>query len=198
MKFFAGLFLLLFLATSVNAGQNLESNSAVAVTNGRTFVCVSADMVDQRIRFGLIGSSSAATNSTTGETSDRFDLSGSAELHLHFDGHEFATDFRPKLDSSMARLDYRVDEVSYRREVVVNGTNQTITVRIRADHQRRLHFTARLENPETNAQSHIIGTNILSLANQTAEIKTDGTVLVEPNSLKVKGANTATVTITAR
>src|SRR5438067_6072943 len=57
------------------------------------------------------------------------------DLHLHFANHENATDYRRELDldSAVARVSYRVNGISYKREVFASYPDRAIILRITAD-----------------------------------------------------------------
>src|SRR4029079_15530724 len=77
------------------------------------------------------------------------------DLRFHFFNHEHATDYRRELDldSAIARTTYRVDEVTYKREVFASYPDRAIVVQIAADHHGRLSFALKMDSPHTNSQA---------------------------------------------
>jgi alpha-L-fucosidase 2 len=71
------------------------------------------------------------------------------DLHLHFAGHEQATDYRLALDLDRAIVatSYDVGSVSYRREVFASFVDQAVVVRITADTPASVTFTAYTDTP---------------------------------------------------
>lgn len=65
-------------------------------------------------------------------------------LMLHFPGHDSATHYRRDLNISdaVASVSYRVGETTYRREMFASLTDDVIIVRLTADRDRSLSFTA--------------------------------------------------------
>jgi alpha-L-fucosidase 2 len=95
------------------------------------------------------------------------------DLRFHFLGQENPQDYRRELDlnSGIAVITYRVDEVGYRREVFASYPGQAIVIRLTADHRNRLSFTLDLDSPHTNAQTRALGVDTLS---STGQVEADG------------------------
>lgn len=72
------------------------------------------------------------------------------DLRLEFPGHEAATDYRRELDldSAVARVSYRVGDVTYTRELFASHPDQVIVMRFTASQPGRLTFFATLEREQ--------------------------------------------------
>src|SRR4029079_12210042 len=84
------------------------------------------------------------------------------DLRFHFFNHENATDYRRELDldSAIARTTYRVDEVTYKREVFASYPDRAIVVHLAADHHGRLNFTLTLDSPQTNSRPSVVAADV--------------------------------------
>ena len=90
------------------------------------------------------------------------------DLRLELTGHDGATGYRRQLDldTAVARVDYRVGQVTYTREVFSSAPDQVIVVRITADRPGSVAFAARLETPHPDAGTTALGTTGLVLRGQ--------------------------------
>ena len=72
------------------------------------------------------------------------------DLWLLFPGHEDATDYRRELDldSAIVRVQYRVEGVTYTREVLASHPDQVIAVRIVADRPGAITCDLKLTTPQ--------------------------------------------------
>jgi len=70
-------------------------------------------------------------------------------LHLDFPGHDNYTGYYRELDMETAILTttYKVDEVTYKREVFASLTDQVIVLRVTSDKPGMLSFSAGLDSP---------------------------------------------------
>jgi alpha-L-fucosidase 2 len=87
------------------------------------------------------------------------------DLLMEFPGHEKAGQYRRQLDldSGVATVSYRVDGVTFTREVFASAPDQVIVVRIAADKPGRLDFAATLKSPHPKSSTTAIGNDQLSL-----------------------------------
>ncbi|UCG57243.1 MAG: glycoside hydrolase family 95 protein [Phycisphaerales bacterium] len=143
------------------------------------------------------------------------------DLRLHFPGHDEADDYRRELDidAGIARVRYRVDGVTFTRQVFSSFPDQVIVVRLTCDKPRALTFTATMDSPHNGAQLSLAGENVLRLRGQLRPYKSGrpkqqmpsvlkfearlsatakgGTVSVTPEQVSVEGANAVTLTLAA-
>jgi alpha-L-fucosidase 2 len=77
------------------------------------------------------------------------------DLRLEFPGHEAATDYRRELDldTAVARVSYRVGDVTYTREIFASHPDQVIVMRFTASQPGRLTFFATLDREQEFATS---------------------------------------------
>ena len=75
-----------------------------------------------------------------------------ADLHLNFQNHEMAADYRRELDiqTGVARTRYRVADVTYLRESFVSAPDQVLVIRITVNKPGKLDFTAGLSSPHSH------------------------------------------------
>jgi alpha-L-fucosidase 2 len=120
------------------------------------------------------------------------------DLHLHFPGHNEVLDYRRELDldSGIASVTYRVDEVRYHREVFASYPDQAIVVRLQADHRGRISFTLALDSPHTNSQTVTTGLDTLALTGQveTGGLRFESRVRVLNSGGQIK-TNDRTITV---
>ena len=76
------------------------------------------------------------------------------DLRLTFPGHENVTEYRRELDldSAIATVQYKVGEVTFKREVFASYPDRVIALRLTADKPGQISFTLRLDSPHTNSQ----------------------------------------------
>lgn len=79
-----------------------------------------------------------------------------ANLHLFFKGQEPTTEYKRWLDLATATTGvmYKVDDISYRREVFSSAPDQTIVVRLTASKPGSISFTANLRGVRNQAHSN--------------------------------------------
>src|SRR5260370_30341693 len=75
------------------------------------------------------------------------------DLRLHFPSQQPVTEYRRELslDSAVARVSYRVGDVTYERQAFASRPDQVIVVRLSAGKPRSISFTARLDSPHPAA-----------------------------------------------
>ncbi|MDH6313378.1 alpha-L-fucosidase 2 [Parabacteroides sp. PFB2-10] len=135
-------------------------------------------------------------------------------LMLSFDGHDGYTDYYRDLDlqNAVATVRYKVGEVTYTREIFTSFTDQVILVRLTADKEGALSFSAGYKTPlkehavtkkdgklilTGHGQEHEEIPGAIRLETQTS-IKTEGgKVTVEADKITVANATVATIYISA-
>ncbi|HEX6730311.1 MAG TPA: glycoside hydrolase family 95 protein [Pyrinomonadaceae bacterium] len=137
------------------------------------------------------------------------------DLQLRFTGHEKASEYTRELDldTAIARVNYKVGDVHYTREVLSSAIDQVIVVRLTADRLGRISFAATLtreRDSQTRAESpnrvRIEGEAITRSERHALErkvgVKFHGVVLVSADGgtttitdeeVQVKNANSATL-----
>src|SRR4051812_18216365 len=82
------------------------------------------------------------------------------DLRIHFDGHENATDYRRELNLSdgTASVNYKLNGVSYQREVFSSFPDQVLVVRLTADKPGSISFVAKTTSPHASATTRPSGT----------------------------------------
>jgi alpha-L-fucosidase 2 len=113
------------------------------------------------------------------------------DLHLHFPGHEDVLDYRRDLDldSGIASVTYRVDEVAYHREVFASYPDQAIVVRLQADHRGHISFTLKLDSPHTNSQTRLIAADVVStdVRRRNRQVSSDVRLVTSAATLALTG-----------
>lgn len=133
-------------------------------------------------------------------------------LFLDFSGHDSYTDYSRSLDlkTAVAKTTYSVNGIKYEREMFTSFTDNVIIMRITADKNNSISFTASYDTPIINhtifsknnklilkgiGSDHEGIKGMVRFENQT-QINTDGgTVKAENNKLLVTGANSAVIYI---
>jgi alpha-L-fucosidase 2 len=132
------------------------------------------------------------------------------DLHLHFPGQGNVTDYRRELDldSATVKTKYRLDGVTFERDVFASYPDQVIVVKITADRLAQVSFTLNMDSPQTNSQTAAIAFDTLALTGQVEAhgirfesrvraVCDGGTVTTNGNALVIKGANSATLYLVA-
>ena len=98
------------------------------------------------------------------------------DLSLQFPGHDKPTDYRRQLDidAAVATTRYRVDGVTFTREVIASAPDNAIAVRITADTPGRIGFTATLSSVHPGALTRAAGENRLALVGDMTGVKYRG------------------------
>jgi alpha-L-fucosidase 2 len=140
------------------------------------------------------------------------------DLRIRFDGHDHATGYLRELDleTAVARVRYRVGDATFTRELFVSRPAQALVVRLTCDRPGRLSFTATLGR-EACATTRAARPAGLVLRGQlsgdrgmkfTARLQilaeggrsftdTDESANVTTSSVRVEGADAATLILTA-
>jgi alpha-L-fucosidase 2 len=138
------------------------------------------------------------------------------DLRLTFPGHGRFTDYRRELDldSAVARTAYKVGNVTYTREVFASYPDDAIVVHISADQPGKVSFTVKNDSPHKTHASKALSNDTINLSGQVLDpvagnepglrfesrlrVKADGgKVSAHENTLKVEGADAATLVLVA-
>ncbi len=81
------------------------------------------------------------------------------DLHLHFPDAQKAGDYRRELDldTAIAGVTYIVDSAKFTREVFSSAVDQVIVMRISADKDSRVSFTAKMSSPQPDTSTVVAG-----------------------------------------
>lgn len=128
-------------------------------------------------------------------------------------GHEKATDYYRDLDleRAVATTRYKVNGVTYQREVFASFPDNVIIVRLTADQPGKLNFKVGYESPldykvsrkgkklvlTGNGKDHEGVKGVIRMETQTQANVDGGTMKVEEQNIVVEGATTATLYISA-
>ncbi len=111
------------------------------------------------------------------------------DINLIFPGHETFTDYYRSLDlnEATATVRYKVDGVTYTRQVFASYPDQAIIMQVRADKPGKLNFTAGLTCPHKDSSVKTQANNLLVMSGQVENGKTrfEGRLLVRPEGGKV-------------
>lgn len=128
-------------------------------------------------------------------------------------GHEQVTDYYRDLDieRAVATTRYKVDGVTYQREVFTSFADNVVIVRLAADQPGKLNFAASYESPleykvvrkgkklilTGNGQAHEGVEGAIRMETQTQADVEGGKMIVDNQRIVVEGATTATLYISA-
>ncbi len=144
-------------------------------------------------------------------------------INLQFSGHENVANFRRTLDleDAISSVSYEIEDVSYKREVFSSEPDQAIMLRMEASDKGLLSFDVGLDSPHSSYDVSLDGHVIIlkGKANNYPEaldrqgmpypesklvfearlkVKTEGGEIVQDgNTLKVLGADNATLSLVA-
>jgi alpha-L-fucosidase 2 len=132
------------------------------------------------------------------------------ELRLHVPGHDGAADYRRELDldSAVARVTYRVGEITYRREAFASYPDQVIVVHLEADRGHSVSFSLSLVSPhpatrcravapDTSAMAGRVRGDGLGFEARVRVIPSGGRVAVTDEGITVTEADAATLLLAA-
>ena len=134
-------------------------------------------------------------------------------LMLNFPGHESADDYYRELniEKAIATVRYKVDGVTYTREVFSSFVDDVIIVRLTADKQNSLSFEASFLSPlkykvkswnkrlvlTANGTEHEGVTGAISMETQVEACNEGGRVVANGECLRVENANSVTLYISS-
>lgn len=106
-----------------------------------------------------------ATEKVMSKTNSGMPYQSFGDLRISFPGHTRYQDYYRELslDSAHAIVRYKVDGVTYQREVITSFTDQVITVRLTASHPGKITFNAVLTSPHQDVMINS-DANTISLA----------------------------------
>ena len=133
------------------------------------------------------------------------------DLWLTFDEpKEEVQAYRRELDleSAVAGVQYRIKDVTYRREIFASAPDQAIVVRLTADKKASLHFRLAFTRPgnkaiivtnnnEISLSEHVNNGVGVSLVSKVKVLDEGGSLRVINNELQVDSANAVTLLLTA-
>jgi alpha-L-fucosidase 2 len=131
------------------------------------------------------------------------------DLALTFPSGEDPVDYQRSLDldSAVAVTTFKLNGVSYRREVFSSAVDQVLVVRLSSDAKGKIHFAAKLQRPEAKLET--VGANVLVMTGRASKeqgvkfaaalkaIAEGGSVAVRDGQLVVTNANSVTLLISA-
>jgi len=90
------------------------------------------------------------------------------DLRIHFPGHSVVADYHRglQLDEAVSTVSYRVDGVSFHREVFASRPDQVLVVRLTADQPGKQTFSIGMDSPQPGARVQVAGMNAIHLAGQ--------------------------------
>ncbi len=111
-----------------------------------------------------------ATEKVMSKTNSGMPYQSFGDLRISFPGHTRYQDYYRELslDSAHAIVRYKVDGVTYQREVVTSFTDQVITVRLTASHPGKITFNAVLTSPHQDVMINS-DANTISLAGVSSQ-----------------------------
>lgn len=127
------------------------------------------------------------------------------DVRLTFPGIETASDYRRdlNLDTGVARVSYKIGNVTFTREAFASNPAQVIVMRLSANQPGVLNFSARVDSPHKNSQVKIEGGDIvltgevepngIRFESRLKTILQGGTVSVADNGLQISGAQSVTL-----
>lgn len=136
------------------------------------------------------------------------------DLTLKFDATVQPADYRRTLDleAAVAAVSYRLGDATFKCEVFASVPDQALVVRLTCDKPGRIGFSAGLTRPERFATTAdgsdglimrgqlndgLNGTNGMKYIARVKAVADGGTVTTDGNSLRVAGANSVTLFLTA-
>jgi alpha-L-fucosidase 2 len=136
------------------------------------------------------------------------------DLVLKFDAPGQISDYRRTLDleTAVAVVSYRLGDATFKREVFSSAPDQVLVVRMTCDKPGKIRFTANLTRPERFAtaadgsdglvmsgqlKDGLNGANGMKYIARVKAVADGGTVNTDGNNLRVMGANSVTLLLTA-
>jgi len=182
-------------------------NEALVVGNGKLGGMVYGDPAHERI---VLNESSLWTgaDNPSGDDGTMGSYQVLGELKIALPGHEKATDYRRDLDLSqaLAHVTYKVDGVTYRREVFASHVAGVMAVRLSADRKGALSGTVNLSDGHGSKTDLLEGDGLGirgALSNGLkymtgAALKHDGgTLATSGDGIRFEGCDTLTIYVAA-
>lgn len=130
------------------------------------------------------------------------------KLALHFEGHQKPENYRRSLNlgEGVVKVEYRIGETQYRREILASNPHQVMAIRLTSDRAKKISFTAALSSPHQKSGAKSNGANSLILTGASDAIRfqsqikvllNGGSVSSEAGRLIVSGADSATILLAA-
>jgi alpha-L-fucosidase 2 len=132
------------------------------------------------------------------------------DLRFQFPGHDEATDYRRELDldTAVAHVSYRVDNVAFYREVFASHPDGVIVVRLGANGVGKLGFTLEMDSPHKSSRSRAVAPDTLALTGKVSDgvlrfesrlmvRNTGGRVTVTDEGVTVENADAVTLLLAA-
>jgi len=132
------------------------------------------------------------------------------DIRLTFPAADKPEDYRRELnlDSALAKVTYRIGEVTFEREAFSSYPDQVIVLRISTNKKQALSFTAQLTSPHQSAKTRAVGSDQLALYGQVKDgglrfearlrATTDGGKLtLKEDEITVEGADAAMLILAA-
>lgn len=103
-----------------------------------------------------------ATEKVMSQTNHGMPYETFGDLRIAFPGHARYTDYYRdlNLDSARATVRYKVDGVTFQREIFTSFTDQVIIVKLSANKKKKLTFNAQLTSPQQDAFIAVEGNEI--------------------------------------
>lgn len=135
------------------------------------------------------------------------------DLNIAFAGHSSFTDYRRELDiaEAISKVSYKVDGVTYTREVIASFADNVIAVHLTASKPGMISFSASMATPQPNATVALNSAREMTISGTTTDhegvegkvkfksltkIKNQGgTLTATDSSISVKNADEATIYI---
>ncbi|OQA01142.1 MAG: hypothetical protein BWY69_01480 [Planctomycetes bacterium ADurb.Bin401] len=126
-------------------------------------------------------------------------------LHISFEGHNKATDYRRELDleRALTRIEYKIGDIKFKREIFSSAVDNVAIIHISADKSGKVNFTADFNAVQDTKKINTVNESIISLEvnaegslrcySQVKAITSKGKVWVENNTLHIENADDATL-----
>ena len=132
------------------------------------------------------------------------------DLHLDFEVNGYVSDYRRELDleSAVAKVSYRAQDVNYTRELFSSAPDQALVFRLTASQKGAITFNMQISRPGNKASIQVSGNEItmtehvgdgvgVKMAAKVKLLMDGGTLQVNNQTVSVEKANTVTVLLTA-
>ena len=111
------------------------------------------------------------------------------DLRLTFPGHDKVEGYRRELDlnTAIATTSYRINDVTYTRQVFASFPDQVIVVRIECSRPGALSFGATLTSPNQDVQTQAVAGDTLAIRGRARDYNTRGDYGIVPGAVKFEG-----------